>query len=67
MALAHRGFFAALAGWHESLNARAFQQEQAASQALTTGFILLNGLMAGLMAVGLFRLLLAVLEEVALW
>ena len=62
-----RGFFAALAGWHESLDAKAFQQEQAVSQTLTTSFILLNGLMAGLMALGLFRLLLAVLEEVALW
>src|SRR5205814_213196 len=30
-------FFAALAGWHESLEAKAFQQEQAVSQALTTG------------------------------
>ena len=61
------GFFAALAGWHESLEAKAFQQEQAVSQALTTGFLLLNGLIVGLVAVGIFRLLLVMVEEVCLW
>jgi len=61
------GFFTALAGWHESLEAAAFQQEQAVSQTITTGLILLNGLMVGLVAVGTFRLLLALVEEVALW
>jgi len=61
------GFFAALSGWHESLEAKAFQQEQAVSQALTTGFVLLNGLMVGLVAVGIFRLLMVMVEEVCLW
>src|SRR5207247_2343155 len=55
------GFFAALAGWHESLEAKAFQQEQAVSQTVTTGLVMLNGLMAGLVAVGIFRILLAMI------
>ncbi len=61
-----RGFAAALAGWHEALAAKAFQQQQAASQLITTGFVLLNGVMVGLVALGLFELLLAVFEEAAL-
>ena len=61
------GFFAALAGWHESLAARAFQQEQTVSQTTTTGFVVLNGLMAGLVATGIFRLLMSMVEETSLW
>ena len=61
------GFFAALAGWHESLEAKAFQQEQAASQTITTSFVMLNGLMVGLVALGIFRLLLALIEAGTLW
>jgi type II secretory pathway component PulF len=58
-----RGFAAALAGWHEALAAKAFQQQQAASQLITTGFVILNGVMVGLVALGLFTLLIAILEE----
>ena len=64
-AQAGRGFVAALAGWHEVLEAKAFQQEQAVSQVVTTGFVFLNGLMVSLLAVGVFQLLLAILEEAA--
>jgi type IV pilus assembly protein PilC len=59
-------FAAALAGWHESLEARAFQQEQAFSQALTTGFVLMNGLMVGLATVAVFKALVGI-TELALW
>ena len=62
---AGRGFVAALAGWHEVLEAKAFQQEQAVSQVVTTGFVFLNGLMVSLLAVGVFQLLLAIMEEAA--
>jgi len=62
-----RGFFTALAGWHDSLEATAFQQEQVVSQSVTTGFTLLNGLMVGLVAIGLFRMLLAIVGEAVLW
>jgi len=60
------GFSAALAGWHESLEARAFQQEQVASQGITTGFVFLNGLMVGLTTCGVFQMLIAIIE-VAAW
>jgi len=60
------GFSSALAGWHESLEARAFQQEQVASQGITTSFVFLNGLMVGLTAIGVFQMLIAIIE-VAAW
>ena len=56
---------AALRGWHDALEAKAFQQEQTASQAITTCFVLLNGLMLGLMALGIFGLLIQLLNLVA--
>jgi type II secretory pathway component PulF len=59
-------FAAALEGWHETLAAKAFQQQQAASQLVTTGFVFVNGVMVSLVALGLFRLLLAILDEAAL-
>ena len=49
------GFSAALAGWHESLDARAFQQEQAAAQAITAAVILLDGAIVGAFAIGVFQ------------
>lgn len=64
-AQAGHGFVAALAGWHEVLEAKAYQQEQAVSQMVTTGFVFLNGLMVSLLAVGVFQLLLAIMEEAA--
>ena len=62
-----KGFQSALAGWHESLEARAFQLEQTFSQAITTGFVLLNGLMVGMMTFSIFSFLIALMEDVALW
>ena len=59
-------FTAALEGWHEALAAKAFQQQQTASQLVTTAFVFLNGVMVSLVALGLFRLLLAILDEAAL-
>jgi hypothetical protein len=49
------GFFRALKGWHESLSAKAFQQEQAAAQTVTTGLVLLNAASVGLAAFGVFQ------------
>lgn len=56
-------FAASLAGWHETLDAKAFQQEQTVSQLVTTGFVFLNGTLVALVAVGSFQLLLAIIEE----
>jgi type II secretory pathway component PulF len=55
----HGGFLPALSGWMEALDAKAFQQEQTASQLITTGLVLCNGLVAGLIAIGVFTLLIS--------
>ncbi|NQT53572.1 hypothetical protein HQ576_16060, partial [bacterium] len=51
------GFLDALAGWHESLEAKAFQQEQTAAQAVTTALVLSNGAIVALVAIGFFHIL----------
>jgi len=61
------GFLAALSGWMEALEAKAFQQEQTASQLITTALVLCNGLVVGLMAVGVFSLLISITEGALLW
>ncbi len=61
------GFAAALSGWIESLDARAFQQEQAFSQIVSTGLVLANGLLVALVVTGVFHILISITNEVALW
>lgn len=61
------GFEAALAGWHEALEAKAFQQEQAVSQLLSTALVVANGLFVGLIAVALFQVLTTVTGDLGLW
>jgi len=61
------GFRAALSGWLETLDAKAFQQEQAAAQTITTACVLLNGIMVGLVTTGTFQTLIAVINAGALW
>jgi type II secretory pathway component PulF len=60
-----RGFSQALSGWIESLDARAFQQEQFFSQLVSTGFVLLNGVMVGLTAISIFRFLIITIDSIA--
>ena len=50
-----RGFFAALEGWQASLDARAFQLEQAAAQSISTSLILLNAVTVALIAAAVFQ------------
>jgi len=57
------GFLRALDGWHEALDAKAFQQEETATHALTSGLVILNGLVVGLMATAMFGLLIAILKS----
>jgi type II secretory pathway component PulF len=64
---AERRFLAALSGWLEALEAKAFQQEQTAAQAATTGLVLFNGLLAGLLAIASFQALIAIIEAGILW
>jgi len=61
------GFMAALRGWFESLDARAFQQEQAAAHTLTSVLVLWNGLVIGVFVIGMFNLLTNLVEEAVLW
>jgi type II secretory pathway component PulF len=60
-------FFAALEGWLESLEARAFRQQQAFAQVLTTALVLYNGLMVSLFAVFVFRGFVMIINEGLLW
>ena len=61
------GFGVALRGWFQSLDAKAFQQEQAAAQTLTTALVLWNGLVIGVFVVGMFNVLTNIIEEAVLW
>lgn len=60
-------FFAALRGWHESLEARAFQKEQAAAHVITSTMVLINGALVGVIMVAVFLILISVIEEGILW
>lgn len=61
------GFARALAGWHESLAARAFQQEQAAAHGITTAMVFWNGLFVGTIVVSVFMTLVSILNAANLW
>jgi type II secretory pathway component PulF len=62
----HTGFAKALAGWHETLDAKAFQLEQSAAQIATTIFVLINGFIVGCFVIGIFMALIQ-LTGSALW
>jgi type II secretory pathway component PulF len=61
------GFFRALAGWHESLDARAFQQEQAAAHVITTALVGWAGLFVAVIAIAAFAPLASMINNLALW
>jgi type II secretory pathway component PulF len=62
-----KGFLRALAGWHEALDARAFQLEQTAAQVATTLVVLINGLVVAGVVIGVFALLVEIINQSALW
>lgn len=64
---AQKGFLQALAGWHESLDAKAFQQEQAAAHAITSALVLANGFIVATVAVGVFNALISIINAGVLW
>jgi len=64
---AHGGFLRALTGWHESLDAKAFQEEQAAAHTVTSGLVLANGLIVALVAIGVFSALISIINAGVLW
>ena len=61
------GFARALSGWHEALDARAFQQEQAAAQVTTTMLVLLNGLVVASILIAIFLLLISLINASSIW
>jgi type II secretory pathway component PulF len=62
-----KDFFAALRAWHETLETRAFQQEQAAAHVITTSIVLLNGVIVGVIASAVFLIIISLIEEGSLW
>src|SRR5881396_2717633 len=62
-----KGFRAALNGWLEALDARAFQQQQAAAQLVTTAVVLLNGTLVGALVVGTFEALISIVNTGVMW
>jgi type II secretory pathway component PulF len=62
-AYARGGFLRALQGWHEALDAKAFQQEEATAHTLTTGVVIMNGLVVALIAVGTYGMLVMLLKN----
>jgi len=61
------GFALALSGWVETLDAKAFQQEQTASHLFTSGIVILNAIIVGLVTIGIFEVLIAIISEGVLW
>jgi type IV pilus assembly protein PilC len=61
------GFAEALAGWHDALDAKAYQQEQAAAHVISTALVLVNALIVSVIAVGLFRVLVELIHRGAMW
>jgi type II secretory pathway component PulF len=61
------GFQAALAGWHEHLDARAFQLEQGAAQVLSTALVLYNGILVGGFTAATFLGLINLIDLAVLW
>jgi len=59
---ARGGFLKALRGWHEALDAKAFQQEEVATHVLTSGLVILNGLVVALIATATFGMLVMILK-----
>jgi general secretion pathway protein F/type IV pilus assembly protein PilC len=61
------GFLKALAGWHESLDAKAFQEEQAAAHGITTALVLWSGVFVGAVVISVFMFLVSLINEGVLW
>jgi type II secretory pathway component PulF len=61
------GFVRALTGWHEALDAKAFQLEQAAAQITTTVLVLVNGLLVASFLIAVFLVLITLINAAALW
>ncbi len=61
------GFLQALAGWHESLDAKAFQEEQAAAHGITSALVLWSGVFVGAVVISVFMFLVSLTDAAVLW
>lgn len=61
------GFAAALGGWHDALNAKAFQQQQAAAQTVSTTLVLVNGAFVATVVIAVFSFLISIINAGCLW
>jgi len=61
------GFLRALAGWHDALEAKAFQLEQSAAQVATTLLVLLNGAIVASIVIATFLVILHLVNIANLW
>lgn len=61
------GFLTALVGWHDALNAKAFQQQQAAAQGISTALVLLNGAFVATIVIAVFAFLISIINAGCLW
>lgn len=62
-ARARGGFLNALRGWHEALEAKAFQQEESTAHLITSGVVIFNGVLVALIATAMFGMLTAILNH----
>lgn len=61
------GFLTALNSWHEALNTKAFQQQQAAAHAISTALVLLNGVFVATIVIAVFAFLISIVNAGCLW
>jgi type II secretory pathway component PulF len=61
------GFVRALAGWHEAVDAKAFQLEQSAAQLTTTVLVLLNGVIVASIFIGILLVLIQLINGITIW
>lgn len=61
------GFLRALGGWLEALDARAFQEEQAAGHILSTAMVVFNGTVVGCACIGVYGVLTHLIRLGILW
>ena len=57
------GFVRALTGWHEALDAQAFQLEQSAAQVFTTVLVLVNGLVVASILIAVFLVIIQLINR----
>ncbi len=61
------GFVRALTGWHEALDAKAFQLEQTAAQVFTVILVLINGVIVASVMIAVFLFLIQMINQTSIW